>query len=134
MSYHIYPMHESFSMEFPISEMKCFITSAPICFFKHIIHAIDVQFVAMSLGLNEAFQVISSSTHVNSDAGRHINISNYHTEMFNTIISHSGAALWILCLCTSGCIAPRLVINQACHYHLLLFSMMFFKPIEKYIA
>ena len=121
-------------MAFPISEMIPFITSAPTCFFKHMIHAIDVQFVTMSLGVNEAFQATSSSMHVNSGARRHINIFNSHTNSFNRRISHSGAAFWILCLCTSGCIAPKLVMNQACHYHLLLFSLMFFKPIEKYIT
>ena len=94
----------------------------------------DAHFVTMSLGLNEAFQVISSSTHVNSDDGQHIIIFNWHTDLFNRSSSHTAAALWIFCLCTSGCIAPKLVMNQACHYHLLLFSLMFFKPIEKYIT
>ena len=113
-------------MAFSISEIEWFTTSAPTSSFKHMIHVIDVQFVAMSLRLNEAFQVISSSTHVNADTGRHINIFNSHTNSFNRRISHSGAALLILFLCTSSCIVPMLVINQASHYHFLSFSMLEF--------
>ena len=127
-------MQESFIMAFSISEIEWFTTSAPTSSFKHMIHVIDVQFVAMSLRLNEAFQVISSSTHVNADTGRHINIFNSHTNSFNRRISHGSAAFCILCLCTSGCIAPKLVINQTCHYQIFLFSMMFFNTIEKYMA